>query len=208
MRGGRNRAVCVLDEDMVLILRERAATGESLQSLSREFGFSGGTISHAVRGRTWKDVGGPITPRAPGLTREEANAAFRAAYTGERRTRHLAKRRGLVWSPEVHQQLEDEKTDRDAVRAMSSEDRRLRRNELARADANGRGSLAQIHHLLVLEQGDGECGICGEDVDPTSFEVDHYIPLSRGGIHHLSNLQPAHMSCNRRKYNTLPKEIA
>lgn len=38
---------------------------------------------------------------------------------------------------------------------------------------------------------------------PKGYEVDHIIPLSRGGKHILSNLQYLTISENRRKYNKL-----
>jgi hypothetical protein len=56
-----------------------------------------------------------------------------------------------------------------------------------------------IDPLVVIERCDGVCGICGRDVDPMSFEVDHIIPLARGGEHSYANAQAAHMACNRRK---------
>lgn len=65
-----------------------------------------------------------------------------------------------------------------------------------------------VHPLVVLERADGECGICGGDVSPFDFEVDHIVPLSRGGLHNYENTQPAHKVCNRRKSDSLPEEIA
>jgi 5-methylcytosine-specific restriction endonuclease McrA len=56
-----------------------------------------------------------------------------------------------------------------------------------------------VHPLVVLERHDGTCGICGEDVDPFCFEVDHIRPLVRGGAHSYANTQPAHPLCNRSK---------
>jgi 5-methylcytosine-specific restriction endonuclease McrA len=40
------------------------------------------------------------------------------------------------------------------------------------------------------------CAYCGGPFE----EVDHAIPLARGGIHCLANLRPACRSCNRRKW--------
>lgn len=47
----------------------------------------------------------------------------------------------------------------------------------------------------------GLCRICGQPVEPEAFEIDHIIPLSRGGTHEMGNVQAAHPSCNRRKNN-------
>lgn len=58
------------------------------------------------------------------------------------------------------------------------------------------------------------CGICGLPVDMTltraeSFEcpsVDHIVPRSRGGSHEATNLQLAHLRCNRLKSDRIPAE--
>lgn len=55
------------------------------------------------------------------------------------------------------------------------------------------------------------CGICGQPVDkslkwphPLSACVDHIIPIDRGGHPSaISNLQLAHMTCNRQKSNKI-----
>lgn len=59
--------------------------------------------------------------------------------------------------------------------------------------------------LLALKHG-GECGICGGKINlglsrphPLSMQVDHIIPLSKGGEHSYANCQPAHASCNYQK---------
>jgi 5-methylcytosine-specific restriction endonuclease McrA len=59
--------------------------------------------------------------------------------------------------------------------------------------------VEHVDSLVVLERADGECGVCGGDVDPSSFHVDHIIPLSRGGEHSYANTQPAHAGCNLSK---------
>ena len=55
------------------------------------------------------------------------------------------------------------------------------------------------------------CGICGQPVDktlkyphPMSATCDHIIPVSRGGDPtSLDNLQLAHFSCNRQKWDSI-----
>lgn len=58
----------------------------------------------------------------------------------------------------------------------------------------------------VRARGDA-CGICGEPIDyslpplhPMSFEVDHIVPISRGGAEYdPDNCQASHRICNQRK---------
>lgn len=51
----------------------------------------------------------------------------------------------------------------------------------------------------------GRCGICSEPLfEP--IEIDHIVPLSRGGGHTEDNCQLTHRSCNRQKQNKLPEE--
>jgi 5-methylcytosine-specific restriction endonuclease McrA len=67
---------------------------------------------------------------------------------------------------------------------------------LRRARKRGATHIEHVDPLVVLELHDGVCGICGEDVDPFDYHVDHIVPLSRGGYHNLTNSQPAHPFCN------------
>ena len=47
------------------------------------------------------------------------------------------------------------------------------------------------------------CVYCGS---PEDIEIDHIVPLSRGGTNDLDNLAPACRPCNRSKFNRLPDE--
>lgn len=48
------------------------------------------------------------------------------------------------------------------------------------------------------------CWMCGGPFE----HLDHVIPLSRGGTNWPANLRPACQSCNVRKHNKLPHELA
>lgn len=99
----------------------------------------------------------------------------------------------------------------DAQR-MSSRKRHRANPELARRASRKRKALRKtlyvedVETLVLLEMDDGVCGICGDDVDPFDFHVDHVIPMSRGGEHSYANTQVAHPLCNKRKHATLPWE--
>ncbi len=49
---------------------------------------------------------------------------------------------------------------------------------------------------MVFERDPNECKFCGSK---DSLEIDHIIPLSRGGTNELSNLQILCRTCNRKK---------
>lgn len=60
---GERQHLARLTAESVISIRERwAAGGESLDGLAAAFGVSRSTIAHVVVGRTWKHVGGKISP--------------------------------------------------------------------------------------------------------------------------------------------------
>jgi 5-methylcytosine-specific restriction endonuclease McrA len=57
-----------------------------------------------------------------------------------------------------------------------------------------------VDHRVVFARDHGICGICKEPVDPMSrWEIDHIVPIMRGGLHSYANVQLAHRKCNRSK---------
>lgn len=65
--------------------------------------------------------------------------------------------------------------------------------------------IGPVNFAAVLDRFGGRCGICGELITDTpsfgadSLTFDHIVPLSRGGPHSESNVQPAHLRCNAQK---------
>ena len=53
----------------------------------------------------------------------------------------------------------------------------------------------------IYEKTQGHCYLCGELVKFNSFEVDHKIPLSKGGTDDISNLYCSCHKCNKIKRN-------
>ena len=86
--------------------------------------------------------------------------------------------------------------------------RRVRARVYARKDAVGIAPRRRADMERRYERQNGLCGICSDPLplDPMAAEVDHIIPVSRGGSGDESNLQLAHMACNRRKWAHLPGE--
>lgn len=59
----------------------------------------------------------------------------------------------------------------------------------------------------MYEQQKGRCYWCEEELNG-SYEIDHIIPLSKGGPHHLGNVCCACFSCNRSKHAKMPYEFS
>jgi 5-methylcytosine-specific restriction endonuclease McrA len=89
---------------------------------------------------------------------------------------------------------------REWVKANPERAAELRRVRVLAYRARKRGAhVEHVEPFVVLERDDGLCGICGLDVDPQYFDIDHIIPLARGGEHSYRNVQVAHRRCNQRK---------
>lgn len=71
--------------------------------------------------------------------------------------------------------------------------------------------VESVTRSVVFQAADWICGICHEQIleatrwpDPQSASLDHIVPLARGGVHAYSNVQAAHLGCNRRKWAKVP----
>jgi 5-methylcytosine-specific restriction endonuclease McrA len=84
-----------------------------------------------------------------------------------------------------------------------------RERDAKRARAVGglrRGFDTKTKQDLFRKQ-NGHCACCFKPIDcPESGEVDHVVPLERGGRDERANLLLAHAQCNKEKHNkTLPE---
>lgn len=68
-------------------------------------------------------------------------------------------------------------------------------------------TLLQVKTLIVETP---NCYLCGFEIDytdPSSFNFDHKLPVSRGGLNTLENLGITCKSCNYAKGDLLPEEF-
>lgn len=70
---------------------------------------------------------------------------------------------------------------------------------------NGDISSTQI---LNLTQQTKKCYWCNTSLKNIKIHIDHYIPLSKGGEHILSNLVVSCQKCNNKKYSKDPIQFA
>jgi 5-methylcytosine-specific restriction endonuclease McrA len=114
---------------------------------------------------------------------EEHNADTRLDYLNHREER-------LAQSAAYHR-------DHPEVGRARFENRRARKRA---AD----GSFTPAEWLALVERYGGCCAYCGAQ---GRLEVDHRIPLSRGGSNRIENILPACRSCNARKHQMTEEEF-
>lgn len=62
-----------------------------------------------------------------------------------------------------------------------------------------RRKLSKSERQQIHSKCNGHCAYCGCELDYKDMQVDHMIPISRGGADELSNMLPACRSCNHYK---------
>lgn len=66
--------------------------------------------------------------------------------------------------------------------------------------------VTDVRRIIYLRNG-GRCAICGKRMDLDNCNLDHRIPLSKGGRDNVENLDCVHIQCNYIKANLLPDEL-
>ena len=59
----------------------------------------------------------------------------------------------------------------------------------------------------VYERYDGHCAYCGVEIEYKDMQVDHMVPLRKGGSNDIGNLLPACRSCNNYKHTLTVKQF-
>jgi len=62
-----------------------------------------------------------------------------------------------------------------------------------------RRAISRKLRLLILERDGYRCCLCGRTAKETKLEVDHKIPVAKGGTDSLNNLWTLCIDCNRGK---------
>jgi 5-methylcytosine-specific restriction endonuclease McrA len=137
--------------------------------------------------------------------RERRRRAYVANRETERKRGNERQREWRAANPEAHRESVKAWV-RDNPEASRDQKRRMQKRRQESGQPKRTSYRGMAERLILLEQYDSACGICGEDLDPLNFTVDHIIPIARGGLHEMANLQPAHALCNNRKYTSIEGE--
>lgn len=83
---------------------------------------------------------------------------------------------------------------------------RNRNRRALRMNAPGKHTLDEVLHLL--ESQDNKCACCGIELTESTRELDHKMPLIRGGYNSIENLQWLCQFCNSSKNASHPDDWA
>lgn len=86
-------------------------------------------------------------------------------------------------------------------------ERKMVLNAKRRAWMHGITAVTDVRLDDLVERDGTACYLCGVDLDRSEMQMDHVIPLSRGGSHTPGNMRIACRTCNFRKGNYLLSEI-
>lgn len=76
--------------------------------------------------------------------------------------------------------------------------------EKATREADGETERAKLRARVLAKTG-GHCKHCDEPLGNV-WEIDHYIPRSKGGRHTFANMVPSCVPCNQDKSDTMPED--
>lgn len=113
------------------------------------------------------------------------------------------------WHRQHHQKNRERKQEQSKAWAKNNPEKARAYSHKAHLNRRAKKRAAFIESVdpeVVFKRDKGKCGICKKRVDPNSrWDVDHIIPISKGGAHSYDNVQVAHGRCNRIKHAKLPK---
>lgn len=153
--------------------------------------------------------------------RECVNKTSRERYTKNPQQKIAQTRKYHLEHPEWskqrlrahHEANAEARYERQKLRLQDPEKRAKARESSRRSEARRRAikkadlaDFITMKEITELVKDSGNlCYICGDEFsDKIELQLDHYMPISKGGQHTLSNLRPACSDCNRRKNSIWP----
>lgn len=77
----------------------------------------------------------------------------------------------------------------------------LSKDELAKMARHVRAPVSAKVRGQVFKASDGKCVYCSVELTPFNFQVDHVVPVSKGGKSNVENLVGCCRGCNAKKRN-------
>jgi 5-methylcytosine-specific restriction endonuclease McrA len=141
------------------------------------------------------------------------NPAARKKYNGQRRLayadptkRSKHSRYQSHWWASLPESVRKKKTHQKYLRSSQERLQRLRAAGAARRAKAKISDVTPEDIQRILNSQRSKCYYCHIDIR-IGATIDHYIPLSRDGVHETSNIVMACDTCNKQKGSKLPDEF-
>jgi len=155
-----------------------------------------------ARARAWKDAHpDEVRKRQPAYARRwrAQNVDVARAADAQWRARPDSKARKRIYDAQRHAVAS--KKHAAQTRAWRQANPERAADQYARRRARKRRSpiIVKVDRYAIYARDGGRCHICGKRVRKERFDLDHLVPLAKGGEHAPFNLAVAHPRCNARK---------
>lgn len=158
-----------------------------------------------------------VDPEARSEARKRSYAKHAEKRRAERRAHYAANRTSdLPIRPRDLGLTDDQMRERRSSMGKAWRNQNREQYRVSKANAQARRSarikgaerIEKVDRAVVFKRDGGRCHICGRRCAPGAFELDHLIPLSRGGSHTYENVAVSHAHCNRsRGAGRLPAQL-
>lgn len=81
------------------------------------------------------------------------------------------------------------------------------KTELKEDSKTKRKKFSASDRIKIYRKTTGHCYLCGEFIDFDMFEIEHRIPLAKGGTNEINNLFCACHTCNTLKGSIAPADL-
>lgn len=135
----------------------------------------------------------PCETEAPGRSRREERRRYRERHPEQRAAEHAR------WAAKNADHLAEYRRERNRAKPwLKREEKARRRALMAGATPEERAEIKALYRQ-AQENRNVRCYLCGELIPMGQRQVDHVIPLARGGEHSAANLAIVHGRCNATK---------
>lgn len=110
--------------------------------------------------------------------------------------------KGRIFSDEWRKNMSLVKGRTDWIPGVSTEERYrfIHKQQWYKRQKSLKGKYSQKEWMELLENYKRTCPACGMGEPDVLLTPDHIIPISKGGLNYISNIQPLCLTCNLKKW--------
>jgi len=131
------------------------------------------------------------------------NKELRREYEKDYIKQHPQRRRKIVAKYYINNK-EKYKITQDTYRQTEQFKINHRKHAVERRTRMAECFVEYVDYLQIYKEAKGVCFYCGKLINFEEAEFDHYMPISKGGLHKKDNIRCSCMLCNRSKGARIP----